>query len=211
MIGSRSHKLHTETSDFDHRGVFVVNTDDYFTIGMKVKGNDWVEGEVDNTSWELQKFLLMATKCNPTILEVFKGPIIESTQEGKEMLKLFPHVWNSNDVKNAFLGYSTNQQKKFLQKKDNKPHKFLVAYLRVLWQGQQLLSTGDFTLDATEFEHYELLKEWKLGKFDTAKALAICLEWEDKLKEAFEKNPDKQTNLEPVNKFIIKIRKKHWK
>lgn len=73
LVGSRSHNLHTEDSDFDYRGVFVVPTVDLLSLGKNLKTTSWVEGRVDDTAWELGHFLHLATKCNPNILDVFRG------------------------------------------------------------------------------------------------------------------------------------------
>jgi predicted nucleotidyltransferase len=65
LVGSRAHKLHTETSDYDYRGVFVVPTEDFLKIGIaKPQQTSWIEGDIDDTSWEIGKFLFLATKCN---------------------------------------------------------------------------------------------------------------------------------------------------
>lgn len=34
--------------------------------------------------------------------------------------------------------------------------------------------------------------------------------WEEKVKAAYDDNPDKKVNLEPVNEFLLKIRKNNW-
>src|SRR2546429_619841 len=113
IVGSQAHGLANENSDYDYRGVFVVPTSEILRIGGSVKETNWIEGNEDDTSWEIGKFLLMATKCNPTVLETFLAPVKTSSPLGDELRTLFPHVWNSNDVKNAFIGYGINQRKKF--------------------------------------------------------------------------------------------------
>lgn len=132
LVGSRAHGLHNEDSDHDYRGVFIQPTSEILKLGKTKRHTSWIEGKIDDTSWELGHFLQMAVKCNPTILEVFLSPIEEETEDCKELRALFPHVWNSNDVKNAFIGYGLNQRKKFLDGKDNRPNKFAAAYLRSL-------------------------------------------------------------------------------
>src|SRR5687768_1695702 len=76
IVGSTAHGLANENSDIDYRGVFVVPTSDLLSIGGVTQQTSWIEGQVDDTSWEIGHFLKMATKCNPTVLEVFLAPTI---------------------------------------------------------------------------------------------------------------------------------------
>src|SRR4051794_3922165 len=112
IVGSTAHGLANENSDIDYRGVFVVPTSELLGIGGTTQQTSWIEGQTDDTSWEIGKFLLMATKCNPTVLEVLLAPAVEDASFllgwGREMQSLFPYVWNSVDVKNAFIGYGLN-------------------------------------------------------------------------------------------------------
>lgn len=221
LVGSRAHGLETPDSDFDYRGVFVVPTSEILKLGGSPQTTNWIEGKEDNTSWELGHFLNLATHCNPTILETFLAPTdshwafenrddrhIQELQN--ELKDLFPHIWNSVDVYNAFRGYSKNQQKKFLDKKDTRPHKYASAYLRALYQGIQLLETGIFSVNFRETPIHETLCSWKNKKYTIGEVMDLTNEYEEKFAKAFEKNPDHQANLEPVNEFLLRVRREFW-
>lgn len=218
LVGSRAHGLHTEDSDYDWRGVFVTPTTEILRIGGHPDQTNWIEGKEDDTSWEIGKFLLMATKCNPTILEAFKAQAYFEddiarayyNEWGKQLKALFPYVWNSTDVFNAFRGYAKNQQKKFLDKKDTRPHKYAVAYLRTLYMGVQLLETGDMTLNMEKTPIFDALRRWKNKEYTVGEVMDLTAKWEQKVEEAYKRNPDKKTNLEPVNEFLLEIRKEFW-
>src|ERR1700723_3116004 len=109
LVGSQAHGLATPQSDKDHRGVFIMPTSEFLKLGSKVDQTNWIEGDVDDTSYELGKFLMMATKSNATVLEVLHGPAIECTPEGLALKALFPYMWKSRGVLDAFRGYSLNQ------------------------------------------------------------------------------------------------------
>ena len=119
LVGSQAHGLADKNSDYDYRAVYVLPTSKILSLNYKFKGNDWIEGKEDNTAYEIGHFLKLATKCNPTILEVFKAPVMKSNEDGDKLKKLFPYVWNPQDTYNAFMGYGFNQRKKFLDKKIN--------------------------------------------------------------------------------------------
>jgi len=210
LVGSRAHKLSNNESDFDYRGVFVNNTRELLKINGDVKDTFWYEGDKDDTYYEVGKFLFLATKCNPTILEVFLAPVVEADDLGIELRDTFKFVWNSKYVKDAFIGYGLNQRKKFLDNKDSRPHKYATAYLRTLYQGWELLNTGTFSVDLSKTEIYEILKRFKNGDYEVGEVIQTCYNWHEKVLKAYEKNPDKQTDFNNVNHFLLKVRSIIW-
>ncbi len=225
IVGSQAHGLATPQSDFDYRGVFVVPTKEILSLGNTKMNTNWNEGTNDDTSWEIGHFLNLATHCNPTILETFLAPVDVNwqLQADKQQLsfsmkirELFPYVWNSTDVMNAFIGYGLNQRKKFFDDKDKRASKYAVAYLRTLYQGWELLTTGIFTVRIADTEVGDILKKWKalpsgvILANNAGQVIDECLKWEKRLREAYAKNPDKQTDFEKINNFLLKVRKDFW-
>lgn len=217
LVGSRAHGLHNEDSDYDYRGVYIAPTSEVLSLGRSIKNTQWIEGKQDDTSWEVGKFLHLATKCNPTILEVFKAPLVAHDNRdpgeislGTELRNLFDDVWNPTDVRNAFVGYGLNQRKKFLDKNDTRPNKYATAYLRTLYQAHQLLSTGDFQVSMVDTPVYEQLKRFKAGEYTVGEVIQVCRDWEEKVDNAYQRCNKKNTNLEKVNEFLLKVRKENW-
>lgn len=219
IVGSQAHGLATKDSDFDYRGVFVVPTKDILKLGGTTKETRWIEGNNDDTSWEIGKFLNMATHSNPTVLETFLAPEAYKGELkrksggvywGQPLRELFPYIWNSKDVMNAFIGYGINQRTKFFANKDNRGPKYAAAYLRVLYQAQELLRTGTFTIRVADTEIGETLKRFKAGEYTPGEVIQATFEMETRVIKAFKQNPDKETNLEPINEFLLKVRKEFW-
>lgn len=222
IVGSQAHGLATPTSDFDYRGVFVVPTKEILSLGSKHTTTQWIEGKEDDTSWEIGHFLHLATKCNPTILEVFLAPWKDSLslfsngepgagQLGMDLQALFPHVWNSTAVMNAFIGYGMNQRKKFLEDKDVRPAKYAAAYARTLYNGWELLTTGTFTIRVADTPVGGVIRRFKEGNYSGyGEVIDHCRKWEKNVVEAYKQNPNKQTNMEAVNEFLLKVRKLYW-
>lgn len=216
IVGSQAHGLATPESDTDYRGVFVIPTSEILKLGGHKEQTSWIEGKDDDTSWEVGHFLNLAVHCNPTILETFLAPVVLGNEDKYydhwkwKLRDLFPYVWNSNDVKNAFIGYGLNQRKKFLDAKDGKPQKFACAYLRTLYQAQELLYTGTFTIKISDTIVGETLKRWKSGNWGLGEVIEICAYWEEKVRKAYELNPDKKTDMEPINDFLLRLRKEMW-
>ena len=211
LVGSRAHGLHTEDSDYDYRGVYVNSTEDILSLGYTYKGSSWVEGESeDNTAYEIGHFLHLATKCNPTILEVFKAPLIGSNAFGDELREIFPYIWNPEDVFNAFTGYGYNQRKKMLKREDdNRGAKYATAYLSTLYHLKQLLTTGDFSLEIPEGPFKDHLERVKSGKFKPGE----IIDYADRMTTdcAICRERSKQVpNLTKVHEFLMKVRKHYW-
>lgn len=211
LVGSRAHKLNRPDSDFDYRGVYVVPTTELLKIGGKTKGTVWIEGNEDNTAWELEHFLRLATQCNPTILEVFHAPMkLESCQLGIELRRLFPYLWNVTNLVNSHVGYSENQRKKFLADKDGRTWKYAVAYLRTLVQAWTLLEQGEYPVDMSTTGVYQTLQDIRDAKLTKGQVIDICNVWAKNVQQAADKHPGKETDFDKVNEFLLKARRQYW-
>lgn len=212
LVGSHAHGLADKESDRDYRGVYVLPTSKILSLGYRYKANDWVEGDEDNTAYEVGHFLMLATKCNPTTLEVFKAPIIYATEEGERLRYLFKHAWNAHDSFNAFIGYGLNQRKKFLDKKDRRPNKFACAYIRTLANLIELLTTGDFSVEIKEQKFKDDLLRYKKGDYKTGEVIDHAETLTAVAIHALNASPfkDKQTEIEPINNVLLEIRRRFW-
>jgi predicted nucleotidyltransferase len=209
IVGSQAHELADENSDYDYRAVYVLPTSKILSLGYKYKGNDWIEGETDNTSYEIGHFLQLAFKCNPTILEVFKAPIVESTPDGLALRELFPYVWNSKGVFEAFTGYSLNQRKKFLDKKDNRQNKYATAYIRTLFNLCQLLETNNFDVHIPKSSIRDILLRFKKGDYKIGEVIDEAEFWILQAKKLLAKY-NHESNIETVNNFLLQLRRNYW-
>ena len=214
LVGSRAHGLSVPNSDYDYRGVYVVPTaqilslrgsQNHFDVGKTESAEN-----IDEASWEIGHFLELATKCNPTILETFLAPVENITEEGMELRALFSSVWNSRGVRDAFCGFAHSQQKRMLEGDiPERQNKFAAAYLRTIFQGYDLLSTGKFVVRVSDSEIGETLRSIRAGTLSMGEIIDLCEKWKQKLEQAYDRNPNKQTNLDTVNQYLLEIRKKN--
>lgn len=151
VVGSRLHGLNTETSDWDYRGIHMYSLKDTLSPFKTLKNTDWVEGDADNTSYELAEFCKNATHGNATILEVFfSDQIIETTPIADEMRANWQKFMDTDRFVMASRGYAANQLNKMALfddigvKGQSRTPKFAVAYCRVLWQCIEFLKHGEF-------------------------------------------------------------------
>lgn len=151
VVGSRLHNLYNEKSDYDIRGIFMHPLKDLVSPFKKIKNTSWIEGDEDNTAYELREFCKMATQGNPTVLEILWSNQIRQDSATAKTLRDNRHKFlDSRRIFEAHKGYAHNQYTKMnLFAPDARTPKFSVAYLRSLEQAKQLLATGEFNPQVT--------------------------------------------------------------
>ena len=218
LVGSHAHGLARPTSDTDYRGVFVNTTRSLLTLGPKPPQTAWQESDDDDTAHEVGKFLFLATKCNPTILEVFWSPVVsEHEKYGPLLRNLGQSVWNSRAVRDAFRGYGLNQRKKMLSDREEdipRRDKYACAYVRSLYCGTRLLSDGVLPINVKSTAIEPVLMAWRESRsalgdhpLTPGEVIDTALFWDERLEHAYQQNPNRQANLAPVNELLWQIRK----
>lgn len=162
VVGSRLHGLNTEESDWDYRGIHMNTLTDILSPFKTLKNTSWIEGEVDDTSYELADFCKGAVHGNATYLEVFFSDMIEATSPiHQEMKENWQKFMDTDKFVMASRGYAQNQlnkmnlfENKGIKGQDRTP-KFVVSYIRVLWQCKTFLETGKFECKMPPY-----LKDW---------------------------------------------------
>lgn len=196
VVGSRLHDTADENSDWDYRGIFKYPLKETLSPFRNLKNTNWIEGDQDNTSYELRDFCKLATKGNATILEVFfSDKVIETSDIHKEMQENWLKFMNTQNFIAASRGYATNQYKKALSYDDLgvnqqlRTAKFVIAFLRVMWQCEEYLKTGIFRCSLKTCPNIDFIKEIK-GKSRERIDIPLCFakmeEQSQKLYEAEE-------------------------
>lgn len=216
VVGSRLHGLHTEKSDWDYRGIHIHSLKDVISPYKTLKNTTWIEGDEDNTSYELADFCKQATHGNATILEVFFSDNIVSTSKvHTELRENWRKFIDTEKFVAASKGYARNQWNKFYNFEDvggNGQHrtaKFAVAFLRVMWQCEQFLLTGEFKCNLEESDLYELLREIKPMSLEeirplTADVVSKMEEMMMRVDKAYATSPykDMKPDIEWIEDFI---------
>lgn len=168
VVGSRLHGLNTPASDWDYRGIHIAPLKDVLSPFRTLKNTSWLEGDEDNTSYELADFCKQAVHGNATILEVFFSDNVRSTSlVHREMQDNWKKFMDTHKFIMASRGYAHNQWNKFYNfesegvKGQERTAKFAVAFLRVMWQCEQFLLTGEFKCNLKESDLYPLLMKIK--------------------------------------------------
>jgi hypothetical protein len=113
VIGSRAYGLADDESDIDRRGIYLPPADLHWSlygVPEQIENDDTQE-----CYWELQKFLVLALKANPNVLECLYTPLVEfSTPLADELLGM-RSIFLSRMIYQTYNGYVLSQFKKLEQ------------------------------------------------------------------------------------------------
>jgi predicted nucleotidyltransferase len=206
IAGSRAYGLETDESDVDRRGVYVAPAElEWSLFGAPEQFED---NAAQTCYWELQKFLIMALKANPNVLECLYSPIVEKASLlGHELISM-REVFLSQMIFQTFNGYAMSQFKKIEQ--DIRNHgevrwKHAMHLLRLLHTGAAALRQGHVPVRVEA--HREELLAVKRGEVPWTKVDA----WRKELHRDFEhalaatKLPERP-DYEAANRLLIRAR-----
>lgn len=206
LIGSQAHGLAGPESDADYRSVYVIPTEELFRVGFKPPGARMAKGVEDETSWEIGPFLALAMNCHPLILETLTAPVVAADQWGHELRDLLPALWSPQRAYEAYLGYASNQRRKFLDKKDGRPAKYAVAYLRTLYNLCELLEFGTLTLRVVDTPIGRTLADIKGGTIGTGEVIDLGEYWTGECTKRLSHSRH-EPDPKAVDAFLIRLRR----
>ena len=150
IVGSTAHGLNQEGSDVDRRGFYLPPADLQWALaGIP----EQLENDNEEVYWEIEKFIRLALKANPNVLECLYSPLVETcTPLARELIGM-RHVFLSRNVYRTYNAYVLSQFKKLEQ--DLRYHgqirwKHLMHLIRLLLSGVQVLTDGIVTLCVEE-------------------------------------------------------------
>ncbi len=207
VIGSRAYGLDDDQSDTDRRGFYLPPADLHWSLyGVPEQLEN---EETQEAYWEIQKFIVLALKANPNVLECLYSPIVEfATPLANELLSM-REAFLSKLVFQTYSGYVASQFKKMqtdIRNQGRVKWKHVMHLIRLLISGIDVLREGKVTVDVGEAR--EQLLTIKRGEITFADADA----WRKRLQVDFE-HAFQQTTLpdrpdyERANAFLIRARK----
>lgn len=140
VVGSRAYGLDTDISDTDRRGVYLAPLEMHLSLfGAPEQFED---NEAQTCYRELQKFIVMALRANPNILECLYSPLVEKIAPLGERLLALRESFLSQMIFQTFNGYALSQFKKLEQDRRNQGEirwKHAMHLLRLLLTGAATL------------------------------------------------------------------------
>lgn len=207
IVGSRAYGLDNESSDVDRRGIYLPPAEMQWSLYGVPEQLEHKDSE--ECYWEMKKFLTLALKANPNVLECLYTPLIEhATPLANELLEMRV-AFLSKLVYQTYNGYVMSQFKKLeqdLRAHDTIKWKHAMHLIRLLLQGINILHEG--FLPVRVDEHKEKLLAIRRGETDWQDINEWRLSLHKDFDAAFAKSTlPERPDYESVNAFLIKARR----
>jgi predicted nucleotidyltransferase len=163
VIGSRAYGLDTEASDVDRRGFFLPPADVFWSLDGVPEQIE--KDETQECYWEVGKFLRLALKANPQVLECLNTPIVEhATPLVRELLDM-RGAFLSKEIARTCDAYALSQFNKVsheLRTKGSIKWKHAMHLVRILLLGLSALEECEIRVEVGE--HKEKLLAIRKGE-----------------------------------------------
>jgi predicted nucleotidyltransferase len=206
VVGSRAYGLEDEGSDTDRRGFYLPPADLHWSLyGVP----EQLENEATQEAyWEIEKFLRLALKANPNILECLYTPLVESSTDVAEELLSMRHSFLSRLTYQTYNGYVLSQFKKLeqdLRTRGAIKWKHAMHLVRLLLSGITILREEHVPVRVDE--HRERLLAIKRGELVWDEVdewrLSLHRQFDDAVRiTRLPEHPD----FDRVNAFLLKAR-----
>lgn len=184
VTGSRAYGLDHEGSDVDRRGIYLPPAELHWSLyGVP----DQLESpETEEVYWEIQKFVTLALKANPNILECLYTPVVEHASGIAVELLAGRDRFLSRMVYQTYNGYVLGQFKKLeqdLRTLGAPKWKHAMHLIRLLLAGITTLREGRVPVDVGA--HREQLLAIKRGELEWERVDAWRLALHREFEQAF--------------------------
>ena len=153
VVGSTAYGLAHEGSDVDRLGMFARSTERLF--GLEALKDSHVSTSPDVTWHEARKALRLIMACNPTATEILWLEGYEVRHPlGEELIGMRSMLLSAKGVRNAYLGYATQQLRKLRAREvtgtaapsRTQSAKHARHLIRLVIQGVELHTHGDLVI-----------------------------------------------------------------
>ena len=194
-------------SDIDRRGIYLPPADLHWSLyGVP----DQLENDdTQEAYWEIQKFLVLALKANPNVLECLYTPMVEKATPLAEKLLAMRSIFLSRMVYQTYNGYVLSQFKKMqadLRNQGQVKWKHVMHLIRLLLSGISIMREGFVPVRVEE--HREKLLAIRRGEMPWEEVE----DWRKRLHHEFNAasettNLPERPDYERANAFLIEARR----
>ncbi len=208
VVGSVAFGLNNENSDIDRRGIYLPPAELHWSLyGIPEQLENH---EKQECYWELQKFIILALKANPNVLECLYAPMVEKADLIAEELLAKREMFLSKLVYQTYNGYVMSQFKKMEQDLRNQGEirlKHAMHLIRLLLSGITVLKEGFVPVKVEKYR--DRLLAIRNGEMAWEEVNDWRLDLHQDFDNAFSntKLPDRP-DYEQANQFLVRSRRK---
>jgi len=208
VIGSQAYGLADAESDVDRRGIYLPTA----ALHCSLYGvpEQLENHETQEAYWELQKFLVLALKANPNVLECLYTPMVEKATPLAEELLSMKTIFLSRMVYQTYNGYVMSQFKKMqadIRNKGQVKWKHVMHLIRLLLSGIGVLRDGFVPVKVDDHRGRLLAIRREEVPWDDVEKWRLSLHQE--FNAAFETTKlPQRPDYERANAFLISARRR---
>ena len=207
VIGSQAYGLASEGSDIDRRGIYLPTAQQHWSLSPLPE-----QLECDQTQeayWELQKFLVLALKANPNVLECLYSPLVEKQSPLAQQLLGMREIFISQLVYQTYNGYVSSQFKKMqadIRNQGSVKWKHVMHLIRLLMSGIHVLKHG--TVQVEVGSHRDLLLAIKRGEMPWGESEKLRRNLHKEFDLAFQQTSlPERPDYQRADAFLIRARR----
>lgn len=213
VTGSKAYGLDTPDSDTDIKGIFVAPNQELLGLFWNQHKETIDRTAPDRCYHELGKFIRLASRCNPSVLELlFMADYLKLEATGQLLIDN-RSLFLSNEIYKSYGGYALSQARRlnarseegkvgFSSQTKNRYAKHARHCYRLLWQGKELLETGNLNVRVTPEQRKKLFALGEMEVDDLVNCFEIEFKLFDKIVSVLPDKPD----YKKLNDLLIAIR-----
>ena len=216
IVGSTAYGLAGPGSDVDRLGMFAAPT--RAVLGLRTPRESHVTVKPDATFHEAGKAARLILSGNPTAAELLWLPddlYEHRTPLGDEMIALRGSFLSAKRVRDAYMGYATQQFRKLISRGDaetpeaarRRTAKHARHLMRLVDQGLALYTSGTLAVRLDEPERYIEFGERVAA--DPQAAVPFMAQADERFDEARTVLPQ-EPDTAPVEEWLLRVRRVFW-
>lgn len=208
-VGSKAYGLAHDESDDDIRGIFLPPARKHWSLYSIPEQLELVDNGRDEVYWEIEKFVRLALKANPNVLETLWTPIILKANHIANQLREIRSAFLSKHLYKTYSGYVLSQfrrMKNRVKRKDDFKTKHAMHLIRLLHSGIHALKTREILIDVGE--HRDELMRIRAGKLSFDQIRERAFELDGEFQQVFDHaDLPEQPDFQMIDQFLINARK----
>jgi predicted nucleotidyltransferase len=209
QVGSRAFGLAGDDSDDDLRGIFLAPARLHWSLFKLPEQLEFADTGKDEVYWELEKFLKLALKANPNVLETLWTPLVLHADATARRLREMRDVFLTRYIYKTYSGYVLSQFRRMANahaKTGKYKAKHAMHLIRLLYSGIEALRSGQVRIDVAE--HRDELLAVKAGALSFEQARDRALELDRQFQVAYRHTTlPEQPDYRRVDEFLVWARR----
>ena len=210
QVGSRAFGLAGDDSDDDLRGLYLPPARLHWSLFKLPEQLEFAAAGADEVYWELEKFLKLALKANPNVLETLWTPQVLHADEVARRLRDMREVFLTRHLYKTYSGYVLSQFRRMANayaKTGCYKAKHAMHLIRLFYSGIEALRSGQIRIDVGE--HRDELLAVKAGALSFAQARDRALALDRAFQEAYRQTTlPEQPDYRQVDEFLVWARRR---